>query len=155
LAIQDKKDLPVNGIVIALYDEYLKLTGDNGAAASLTLADVMQSGMDAQVQAASEPAAVVNKMVALAVARAIDRPMTVPEVAKFLRVRPDKVLSWVRSGRLRGYNVAEKENGRPKYRINPEDLAAFAQQRTITQPAPKGRPTGRRGIPKMAWPTLD
>ena len=37
-----------------------------------------------------------------------DRPATVPEVAKFLRVRPDKVLSWIRSGRLRGYNVAER-----------------------------------------------
>jgi len=122
----------------------------------LTLADVMQSGMDAQVQAASELAALNNKMeVQAGEARTSDRPMTVPEVAKFLRVRPDKVLSWVRSGRLRGYNVAEKENGRPKYRINPGDLAVFVQQRAITQSVPKGRPAGRRAIPKLAWPTLD
>ena len=40
-----------------------------------------------------------------------------PEVAKFLRVRPDKVLSWIRSGRLRGYNVAEKENERKPCRL--------------------------------------
>ena len=77
--------------------------------------------------------------------------MTVPEVAKLLRVRPDKVLSWIRSGRLRGYNVAEKENGRPKYRVNPDDLEAFMQQRAVTQPAPKGRPAGRRRIPVPKW----
>ena len=78
-------------------------------------------------------------------------PMTVPEVAKLLRVRPDKVLAWIRSGRLRGYNVAEKENGRPKYRINPADLEAFIQRRAVTQPAPKGRPAGRRRIPVPKW----
>ena len=86
----------------------------------------------------------------------LDHPLSVPEVAKFLRVRPDKVLSWIRSGRLRGYNVAERENGRPKYRVNPDDLEAFMQQRAITQPAPKGRPPGRRRIPKvpLALPSL-
>ncbi|MGO9111868.1 MAG: helix-turn-helix domain-containing protein [Thermoguttaceae bacterium] len=78
------------------------------------------------------------------------RPLTVPEVAGHLRVRPDKVLAWIRSGRLRGYNVAEKENGRPKYRINQADLEAFTQQRSVTQPAPKGRPAGRR-LPQPKW----
>ncbi len=79
------------------------------------------------------------------------RPLTVPEVATLLRVRPDKVLAWIRSGRLRGYNVAEKEGGRPKYRVNPADLEGFAQQRAVTQPAPKGRPAGRRRIPVPKW----
>jgi excisionase family DNA binding protein len=84
------------------------------------------------------------------------QPLTVPEVAKLLRVRPDKVLSWIRSGRLRGYNITERENGRPKYRINQSDLDVFAQQRAITQPAPKGRPAGRRRIPSVPaeLPTL-
>jgi excisionase family DNA binding protein len=82
------------------------------------------------------------------------QPLTVPEVAKFLRVRPNKVLSWIRSGRLRGYNITERENGRPKYRINPSDLEAFTQQRAITQPAPKGRPAGRRRIPVIERPHL-
>jgi len=72
-----------------------------------------------------------------------NQPLTVPEVAKFLRVSPDKVLSWIRSGRLRGYNVAEKENGRPKYRVNPEDLEVFAKMRMPFQPVPRGRPAGR------------
>ena len=50
------------------------------------------------------------------------RPLTVPEVAGHLRVRPDKVLAWIRSGRLRGYNVAEKENGRPKIEVTKRTL---------------------------------
>ena len=91
---------------------------------------------------------------ARAVVSAANQPLTVPEVAKLLRVRPDKVLSWIRSGRLRGYNVAEREHGRPKYRISPEDLQAFTQQRAITQSVPKGRPVGRRRIPVIARPHL-
>jgi excisionase family DNA binding protein len=95
---------------------------------------------------------IVGKRVAWEVAVPTgDCPLTVPEVAKFLRVRPDKVLSWVRSGRLRGYNVAERENGRPKYRVNPDDLQSFMQQRAVTQPAPKGRPVGRHRIPEPKW----
>jgi len=85
---------------------------------------------------------------------AANRPLTVPEVAKFLRVRPDKVLSWIRSGRLRGYNVAEKEDRRPTYRVNPEDLEAFTKLRMPIQPAPKGRPPGRRRFPDIEMPTL-
>jgi len=59
--------------------------------ATLTLADVLQTALDAP---AALPAADPSQ------------PMTVSEVAEFLRVQPDKVLTWIRSGRLRGYNVA-------------------------------------------------
>jgi hypothetical protein len=51
-------------------------------------------------------------------------------------------------------NIAEHENGRPKYRVNPDDLQAFTQQRAVTQPAPKGRPVGHRRIPVIARPHL-
>ena len=102
-----------------MYREYLEKTSEPSAAAALTLADAMQSSTRLESP---------------------QQPLTVPEVAKFLRVRPNKVLSWIRSGRLRGYNITERENGRPKYRINPSDLEAFSQQRAITQSAPKGRP---------------
>lgn len=51
--------------------------------------------------------------------------LTTHEIAKLLRVNPDKVLAWVRSGRLRGFNIAEKDNGRPRYRVSQEDLDAF------------------------------
>ena len=89
--------------------------------------------------------------------RTKDRPLTVPEVARHLRVRPDKVLAWVHSGRLRGYNVAEKENGRPKYRINREDLEAFTMLRVPLQTKPAGRPVGSRSLPKkeLTWSRPD
>ncbi|MGA2031216.1 MAG: helix-turn-helix domain-containing protein [Thermoguttaceae bacterium] len=125
----------MNADVIQRYAEYLQETGDTTAAASLTLAAVMLESPTAAAQPHNQP-------------------LTVPEVAKLLRVSPDKVLSWIRSGRLRGYNIAERENGRPKYRVNPDDLQAFTQQRAVTQPAPKGRPIGRRRIPVIARPHL-
>ncbi len=50
----------MNARVKALYDEYLKMTGDNGAAASLTLADVMQSTLDAKTTPAVMPASVLT-----------------------------------------------------------------------------------------------
>ena len=123
----------MNDAVLKLYETYLQRTGDQATAASLTVADFLATGR-------SQPAA--------------DQPMTVPEVAKFLRVRPDKVLSWIRTGRLRGYNVAERENGRPKYRVNPDDLEAFATLRVPFQAPPIGRPVGRRRIPVLEWPHL-
>ncbi len=109
--------------ILATYNEYLEKTGEASAAAALTLADVVQAG---------------------------ERPLTVPEVAKFLRVRPNKVLSWIRSGRLRGYNITERENGRPKYRVNPSDLNDFVSRRCPTRPTSPGRPAGsHRRIPKV------
>jgi len=45
----------VNAIVNALFDEYLKQTGDKAAAAALTLADVMQTSLDAKTAPAVRP----------------------------------------------------------------------------------------------------
>ncbi len=119
---------------IASYNEFLRLTGDATAASNLVLAHALKNAQPAE-------------------AHDRDRPLTVPEVAGHLRVRPDKVLSWIRSGRLRGYNIAEKENGRPRYRVNADDLEKFIQQREVVQRAPQGRPKG--SLPKkMAWPSL-
>jgi excisionase family DNA binding protein len=61
---------------------------------------------------------------------------TPPEVAKELRVKDAKVLSWIRQGLLRAINVAEGTTGRPRWRIAPSDLEAFLATRT-GQPAPK------------------
>jgi excisionase family DNA binding protein len=126
---------PMNTQVTREYAQYLAHTGDSTAAGCLVLAAALRE---------CRP-----------VPRA-DQPFTVPEVAKFLRVRPDKVLSWIRSGRLRGFNVAEKENGRPKYRVSPEELEAFANRRMPYQPPPKGRPPGHRRFPPLPskWPSL-
>jgi hypothetical protein len=67
----------MNATVYTIFREYLERTDqDHVAAASLTLADVMQSTLDARGVLPSA---------------ALSQPMTVPEVAKFLRVSPDKV----------------------------------------------------------------
>ena len=45
------------------------------------------------------------------------------EIAKLLRVSPEKVLGWIRRGQLKAINIG---NGfRPQYRISPDALQAF------------------------------
>jgi hypothetical protein len=65
----------MNAQVNALYAEYPEQTGDTAAAAALTLADTMQRMLDAGPRTTAP-----------------DQPMTVPEVAKLLRVTTMKVL---------------------------------------------------------------
>lgn len=43
----------------------------------------------------------------------------------------DKVLSWIRSGELPAINVARKATGRPRYRVDPGDLALFVSRRRV------------------------
>ena len=61
----------------------------------------------------------------------VNRLLTPPEVARRWRIRHDKVLTWIRSGELRAINVATKPDGRPSYRIDPDDLRAFANRRAV------------------------
>jgi len=119
----------MNDTVMQRYAEYLQETGDKSAAASLTLAAVMVE----QGKTAAPPP---------------EQPMTVPEVARLLRVRQTKVLTWVHSGRLLGFNVTTKESGRPKYRIHRKDLEDFVRLRTEVQAPRVGRPVGSRSVPK-------
>jgi len=58
-----------------------------------------------------------------------NRMLTPPEVAGLWRIRHGKVLTWIRSGELRAINVTTKPGGRPKYRIDPDGLKAFADRR--------------------------
>jgi excisionase family DNA binding protein len=117
----------MNEVVVQDFNAYLQLTGDKTAAANLALAAALRESRP-ETPAPAE-----------------GRPRTVPEVAKHLRVSPDKVLGWIRSGRLRAMNISETEGGRPKYRVGREDLDAFLQGRSFTaQPVRKGRPAGRR-----------
>lgn len=61
-----------------------------------------------------------------------------PEVAKRLRVKPDKVIGWIRSGRLRAVDVGNGRR-RPRFRIDPADLADFLESRQVQAPARRGR----------------
>lgn len=65
-----------------------------------------------------------------------NRLLTPPEVARLWRIRHDKVLAWIRSGELRAVNVTAKPGGRPTYRIDPDDLKAFADRRAAV-PLPR------------------
>jgi excisionase family DNA binding protein len=53
------------------------------------------------------------------------------EVAAQYGVGRGKVIAWVKSGELRGANLATKPNGRPRYRIDVVDLEAFMQRRQV------------------------
>jgi excisionase family DNA binding protein len=57
--------------------------------------------------------------------------LTTRQVAERYSVNPDKVLAWIRAGELAAINVAEKAGGRPRYRIDPTDLAAFEARRLV------------------------
>ncbi|MBP87005.1 MAG: DNA-binding protein [Planctomycetaceae bacterium] len=64
------------------------------------------------------------------------KKLTPPQVAKMLGVNCDKVLGWIRRGELRAVNVAANPNGRPRYRIDADDLRAFENQRSLTPKSP-------------------
>jgi len=61
------------------------------------------------------------------------KKLTLREVAARLGLGndTDKVRAWIKSGELVAINVARKANGRPRYRIDPIDLAAFEQRRRV------------------------
>jgi len=69
------------------------------------------------------------------------RCLTPPELAARLRVKPSKVLGWIKTGELPALDVG---NGRkkPRFRISPEAIAAFEAARTSRPPAPA--PAARR-----------
>jgi excisionase family DNA binding protein len=75
------------------------------------------------------------------IAAGTSRWLSPPQVAEQLGIDPEKVIAWIRRGELNACNVAEIVGGRPRYRIDPAELAAFLQRRS-TAPTPK--PARRR-----------
>jgi excisionase family DNA binding protein len=76
----------------------------------------------------------------------------VAEIAKLLKVKPDKIQLWIRNGELEAFNVASKPIGQPRWRIPADALVAFQAKRaaapTEAPPSlPKRRP--RRVRPPM------
>ncbi len=62
--------------------------------------------------------------------------ITPAEYARSLGVNPSKVIGWIKAGDLRAINVAATTGTRPKFRIKPEDLAAFEDRRAAASVAP-------------------
>lgn len=65
--------------------------------------------------------------------------LTPPEVARQWGVSVDKVLTWIRSGELRAVNLATRLSGRPRYRIDINDLRDFEQRRAVVAPPTPSR----------------
>jgi excisionase family DNA binding protein len=60
--------------------------------------------------------------------------LTPPEVAKQLRVTPQKVITWIRRGELGAVNVSDRV--RPRYRVNRVSLNKFLERRKVRPPSP-------------------
>jgi len=72
--------------------------------------------------------------------RETPQTLTPPQVAKRLRVSPDKVLAWIRSGELRAVDVASRGASRPRYRVTLDELRVFENRRsTHSSPTPPPR----------------
>lgn len=66
------------------------------------------------------------------------QPMyTPPEVARYLRVKASKVISWIEAGELHAIDVANKGSRRPRYRIPLDAIRAFERMRAVVPPTPK------------------
>lgn len=62
--------------------------------------------------------------------------LTPAEIARAMGVNQGKVVAWIRAGELRGINIAANTDTRPKFRVKPEDLAAFEDRRAAASVAP-------------------
>lgn len=70
-----------------------------------------------------------------------ERFMTPPEVAERLGVSPERVIGWIRGGKLRASNLSDGSK-RPRFRISPDALDDFLRSREVlpsAPPAPKQR----------------
>jgi len=103
----------MNNQVVSEYNEYLKLTGgDKAAAASLTLAAVM---MESRNEAPARPATA----------------WTVAEVAARLRINPKTIYAMCRSHRLRCYRAGRY------LRIPLEEVERIENESGARDPAPR------------------
>jgi hypothetical protein len=67
----------------------------------------------------------------------------VAELAKALKVKPEKVHLWIRAGELEAFNVASRPTGQPQWRITAEALAAFQTKRAAKLTKPPVNPPKR------------
>jgi hypothetical protein len=67
------------------------------------------------------------------------RGYTPRELARLLRVSPDRVRAWIQSGELGAVNTAPARCGKPRYVILPHHLHEFERRRSAAQPKPAPR----------------
>ena len=70
--------------------------------------------------------------------------LTPPNIAESLGVDPAKVLVWINSGELEASDVATKRGGRPRWRVSPEALERFLENRKCSASSKPVRVQRRR-----------
>jgi hypothetical protein len=79
------------------------------------------------------------------------RGYTPNELARLLRVSPDRVRGWIQRGELKAVNTATARCGRPRYVVLPHHLAEFERDRSAG-PAPKAIRRRRRACAVDYYP---
>jgi hypothetical protein len=79
----------------------------------------------------------------LLVADTRERGYTPNELAKVLRVSPDRIRAWIKAGQLGAIDTSTIRCRRPRYVILPHHLAEFKRRRAAG-PAPKPQHRRRR-----------
>jgi hypothetical protein len=70
-----------------------------------------------------------------------ERGYTPRELARLLRVSPDRVRGWIMAGELQALDTSRHRCGRPRYVVLPQHLAEFVRRR---QAGPAPAPPRRR-----------
>src|SRR3954468_8693332 len=82
----------------------------------------------------------------------VARGYTPNELARLLRVSPDRIRAWIKAGELGALDTARHRCGRPRYVILPHHLTEFEQRRRATTPAAKPLPRRRRTVAVDYYP---
>jgi hypothetical protein len=69
----------------------------------------------------------------------LGRGLTPNELARILRVSPDRVRAWIASGELGAINTSTARCRRPRYIVLAHHLAAWEQSHAAARPAPAPR----------------
>ena len=60
--------------------------------------------------------------------------LTPPELARRWRVKPERVIVWIKSGELRAFDVSSRPGvGKPRYRIPQDAIIEFEKSRSAAQ----------------------
>ena len=68
------------------------------------------------------------------------------ELARLLRVSPDRIRGWIKSGELSAIDTATIRCGRPRYVVLPHHLAEFERRRAASPPPKPARRRRRQEL---------
>ncbi len=74
----------------------------------------------------------------------LEHGFTPNELARLLRVSPDRIRAWIKRGELSAIDTAPPRSGRPRYIVLPAHLEAFEQQHRAMTTATKHTPRRSR-----------